>query len=203
MNRVELLEKMTHQLRRFSEEEVKRLVTFYDEMVQDRMEDGMTEEEAVASIGKIEDAVEAAMYDVSLPTLMKTRVRESREMAPNRVLWMVLVILGFPIWFPLIMAFAVVILTIYLSIWITIASLFLVEISLAAAGTLGLFAGFMNIFVVSVPSGLFLTGMSLVCCALALLFFKPLLFLTRQLASATVSIARKVKSLFIRKEVQK
>ena len=203
MIRVEFLEKLSYQLRRFSEEDQKRLISYYDEMIQDRIEDGMDEEKAVASIGSVEKAVEEAMYDVSLPTLVKAKVKESKEKAPNKAVWITLAILGFPIWLPLLMTLSVVVLCVYVSIWITIISLYVVELSLAAATIFGLISGFIYMFTVSVPAGFFVIGISLVAGALSILFFKPLLFLSKELIQATVLFARKLKSFFISKEAGK
>ena len=203
MIRVEFLEKLSYQLRRFSEEDQKRLISYYDEMIQDRIEDGMDEEKAVASIGSVEKAVEEAMYDVSLPTLVKAKVKESKEKAPNKAVWVTLAILGFPIWLPLLMTLSVVVLCVYVSIWITIISLYVVELSLAAATIFGLISGFIYMFTVSVPAGFFVIGISLVAGALSILFFKPLLFLSKELIQATVLFARKLKSFFISKEAGK
>ena len=203
MIRVEFLEKLSYQLRRFSEEDQKRLISYYDEMIQDRIEDGMDEEKAVASIGSVEKAVEEAMYDVSLPTLVKAKVKESKEKAPNKAVWVTLAILGFPIWLPLLMTLSAVVLCVYVSIWITIISLYVVELSLAAATIFGLISGYIYMFTVSVSAGFFVIGISLVAGALSILFFKPLLFLSKELIQATVLFARKLKSFFISKEAGK
>ena len=54
MNKKGFLEKLKSELNGYSPEEVDRSIAFYSEMIDDRIEDGANEEEAVASIGSIE-----------------------------------------------------------------------------------------------------------------------------------------------------
>ena len=201
MSRRAFLEELARRLSRLPKVEIDRLVTYYDEMIQDRTEDGMAEEAAVESIGSIEDAVESAMYEAPLSTLMKARVKESREKASNKGLWIFLVILGSPIWLPLIITFGAVLLTVYAVIWICVLTFYITELALAVSCVGGFAIGLVRLIVDSVPGGLCLIGIALIAGAGAIFMFKPLGILTKGLAKATMAVARKVKSLFIRKEV--
>ena len=55
------------------------MIEFYEEMIADRMEDGMSEEEAVAAMEDIDHVVAQAKLDRPLPALMLDKVKESRE----------------------------------------------------------------------------------------------------------------------------
>ena len=86
-----------------------RSAQYYDEMIDDRMEDGMAEEEAVAAIGSMEDIVNTVLYDLNLPTLIKTQIKDSKAKSSNKKVWMILAVAGFPIWLPLLLAFGIVV----------------------------------------------------------------------------------------------
>ena len=56
MNKQEFLSRLRKQLRGLEDREER--VTFYSEMIDDRMEDGLSEEEAVAAVGSLENFAE-------------------------------------------------------------------------------------------------------------------------------------------------
>ena len=51
MNKTEFVNQLSAGLMGLSQEDIKRSVDFYTEMIDDRIEDGMPEEEAVAALG--------------------------------------------------------------------------------------------------------------------------------------------------------
>lgn len=58
MKKLEFINELGAQLHSMPAEEVRPLLDYYMEIVADRMEDGMTEEEAVASLGPIPELAE-------------------------------------------------------------------------------------------------------------------------------------------------
>lgn len=90
--------------------EAKRLVAYYDEMILDLMEDGATEEAAVAQVGHPNDLVFAAAGDLPPRTPAPT--------APQHRwgLWL-LVILGAPLWASLALAALCVLVSLDLLLW--------------------------------------------------------------------------------------
>ena len=201
MNKAEYLNQLSERLRHLPGVEVERLLNYYDEMIQDRVEDGASEEDAVLSIGSVEDAVNAAMYETSIPTLMKVRFKESKEKASSKTLWMVLLILGAPIWLPLVAVFFSVCLILYCAIWLLVLSAYLIEISFALTAVVGVISSAANLARLSIPLGLSLLGVALVAAAIAMLLFRPLIGVAKALMKGTVLFVMKVKSIFIRKEV--
>ena len=201
MDRVEFLNQLSGQLRHLPVPEVERLCNYYDEMIQDRIEDGMLEEEAVVSVGSVEEAVKSAMYETSIPTLMKVRLKESKEKSPNKVLWMVLLILGAPIWLPLVLVFLSVCLVLYCTIWLLVMAAYLTELSFALAAIAGIISAAVHLLRFSVPTALCTLGLGLVSAAVAMYLFRPLINLAKILMRGTVLFVKRIKSLFIRKEV--
>ena len=55
MTKTEFLEQLKNSLTGLSEEDIKKSVDYYEEMIDDRMEDGIAEEEAVGGLGTVEE----------------------------------------------------------------------------------------------------------------------------------------------------
>ena len=89
MNKQEYLAQLRAALACLPEGEIEESVGFYAEMIDDRVADGMTEEEAVAQLDDPKAAARAIIAD--LPVVPRTVVRTKQR---NRALYWTLVILG-------------------------------------------------------------------------------------------------------------
>ena len=197
MNKQEFLNELAAQLSSLSKNEIDKSIAYYNESIDDRIEDGMAEEEAVKALGPIPAIVENILYDMSIPTLMKAKVNESKDRAPNKGIWLALVIVGFPLWFPLLMAFIIVIMAIYVTAWSLIVSLYAVVFSFGIACFTGIIGGFAQCIFKSIPVGLCVIGIAIICGALSLFMIKPVYLITKKLIKLTTYSIRKMKSLFI------
>ena len=108
------------------EKDLEERLNFYSEMVDDRIEEGIPEEEAVAQIGSIDDVVSQILADYPLAEIVKEKVKPKRRL---RVWEIVLLILGSPIWLSLLISVFAVMLAIYIVIWSVIISLWSVNAS--------------------------------------------------------------------------
>lgn len=57
MRKFEFLEELKHRLSKLSDCEIEKTASFYAECIDDRIEEGMTEEEAVCALGSIDSIV--------------------------------------------------------------------------------------------------------------------------------------------------
>jgi uncharacterized membrane protein len=197
MIKTDFIKALASGLASLPQSEIDKTAAYYSEIIEDRMEDGMAEEEAVEALGGVDSIVETVMYDMSLSTLMKARVAESKSKASNKGLWIALVVLGFPLWFPLLLAFIVILLAIYITIWSLILSLYAVVVSLGISGIAGIVGGVALCFAASLPTGIGLIGAGLCGCGLTLFMIMPVVAMTKGLVRLTASIAHKIKSFFI------
>lgn len=171
---------------------------YYSEMIDDLTEDGMSEEDAVSSLGDIDEIISKIISETTIAELVKARVKPNRAL---KVWEIILLILGFPLWFPLIIAFFVIFLSIYIVIWSVVLSLYSAVVSLFASGV-GLIGGMVIIILTSgfSPAILFLFGIMLGCCGVGIL----LLIGTNQVARGVIWLSKKilfaVKSCFVKKE---
>ena len=63
MNKSEFLNSLEEKLKELPKDEIRKTIDYYDEMIDDRIEDGMTEEEAVKSIGNSGDIALSILLD--------------------------------------------------------------------------------------------------------------------------------------------
>ncbi len=143
MNKAEFLSALQNRLSGLPREELERTVTYYDEMIDDHMEEGMTEAEAVASLGSVEDIVAQILGEKSLFKLLHEKIKPKRRL---RAWEIVLIVLGFPVWFPLLVAVAAVFFSLYAVIWSVVVSLYAVDVALAVAGVCGVVGGIAYLF---------------------------------------------------------
>ena len=195
MNKLEFLSELKVRLQNLPQDEIDRSTMFYDEMIEDRIEDGMSEEDAVVALGDIDTIVKEIMLDRPLPTLMRDKIRPKRRLTTFEI---ALIVVGFPIWFSLLIAFFAVIVAVYVSIWAVIISLYATVLALAVGGLGGFIITLMS-FGVNQFLGILVLGGSLFILGVGILMFFPVNLLALALVKLTGRFYRWVKSLFIKR----
>ncbi len=197
MNKQEFLEGVRDKIRGLSPNDVEKSLDFYGEMIDDRIEDGFTEEEAVAAMGSADDIAAQILMDTSLPKLVKAKVRPTRAL---RTWEIILLILGSPVWVPLLLAACIILMAVYIVIWSVVIVLYAADLSFGVVGIAGVVSGSAMVLTDNVFQGLFLIGAGMVCAGIGILLF----FASNQVALAVVKlgkiIIRSIKSRFIRRE---
>lgn len=174
-------------------EEVEERIRFYEEMIDDRMEDGLTEEEAVASLGSLEEVI--AKMAAEMPPLKKKKAMRLRW-------WeILLLVLGFPLWFPLLIAAASVLFALYACLWSVILSVWAVFVSVAVCSFFGILVGIGYLLFGKRLTGLALLGAGIFCMGLSIFLFWG----CKAATTGTWLLAKKfflvVKNAFVKKEV--
>lgn len=197
MKKNEFLEGLQERLCGLSETDRKRSLDYYEEMIDDRMEEGLTEEEAVAEVGTPATIAEEILKEMPLAKLVKARVKPKQKMSVGEI---VLLVLGAPLWIPLVLAAVMIVFAVYLVIWSVIVSLWAVELAIGGAA-LGLLSTFATGFAQgNVWAGLHMFGGALLCAGLAIFGFYGCLYLSKSLCVLSKKLFRGVKRCFIRKE---
>ena len=194
MNKEEFLNALRNKLVGLPEADVEDRLSFYQEMIEDRIDEGKSEEEAINEIGSVDDIVKEIAKDTPLVKLVKEKVKPKRSL---RAWEIVLIALGFPLWFPLVVTAFVLALVAYLLIWVWVLVVYTVEISLATAG-----AGGFIIFMAYLANGNFnLTalGASIMSLGGAILLIFGCIGITKATIKLSRSIVIGIKSAFIKK----
>lgn len=199
MDKLSYLSAVQEKIIGLPEEDIVRSLDYYIEMIDDRMEEGLTEEEAVAAMPSPEDAAAQILADVPLTSVIKARVMPERKL---RAWEIVLLVLGSPVWLPLAATLAILILTAYVLIWVAAAVLWSLELSLAAVGAAGVVAFFTALFDGAVPRALFSLGCGLVGAGLAIFGWFVCLQASRGILRLGKEVIRGIKTRYIRKEAK-
>lgn len=197
MYKQEFLAALRQGLNGLPQDDVEERVAFYAEMIDDRMEEGLSEEAAVAEIGPIDAIVSQTLSDIPITKLVREKVRPKRQYHAWEI---VLIVLGFPLWFPLLVTVFAVILTVYVVIWAILLSLWAVVASIAVTAIACVAAGVIVLFGGSTPMGLLAIAAGLVLAGLTIFLFFAMKAVTVGAVWLTKKIALGIKSLFVRKE---
>ena len=197
MNKQQFLESLRKALSGLPQDDIEERLTFYSEMIDDRREEGLTEEQAVAEIGTVDEIVSQIAAEIPLSRLVKERVRPKRAL---RVWEIVLLVLGAPLWLPLLLAGIAVICANYVAVWAVIISLWAVEVSLAGSSLGGALAAVVVCFQGRGITGIALLGGGIFCAGATIFWFFGCREITKGILLLTKKAALGIKTLFIGKE---
>lgn len=161
MNKLQFLQALRKRLSALPKADLEERLRFYSEMIEDRMEEGLSEAEAVEAVGSADTIAAQILEDI--PHSVYKPAKKGWEIA--------LLILGFPLWFPLLVAAFAVALSLYVSLWAVIISLWAVFAALAVCGLALLIGGIVSAFGAMISLGIALVGGSLVCAGMSIFLF--------------------------------
>lgn len=179
------------------QDDIEERLTFYGEMIDDRMEEGLSEEEAVAAIGEVSEIVRQAVADTPLAKIAKERIRPKRRLKTWEI---VLLALGSPIWLSLAIAAAAVLFAVIVSLWSVILSLWSVFASLAVSAVAAVPTGAFFAVGGHGAAGLAMLSAGLVCAGLTILLFFGCMGAMKGILRLTKKITLWTKDRFIKKE---
>ena len=191
MTRDEFLGRLGELLACLPADQVEETKQFYAEAIADRMEDGMSEEEAVAAMGAPGEVAEATLDD--LPAVPRAIARTRRR--STALLW-VLTIVGSPVWVPLLLAFAAVAVTIYVCIWVLALCVWIIAACFGAVGVTNLALMTVGVKVGLIPYALVTLGCGIALLGVALLVGAGAWAVSKQIARLSALWARKAVSPF-------
>lgn len=198
MTKREFISQLQKKLSGLPREDVEERLNFYSEIIDDKIEEGRTEEEAVLELGSVDAVAEQILSDFPFLKLAKERIK------PKRRLWaweIVLLVLGSPIWLSLAVAAIAVMLALCVVLWAVIVSLWAIFVSIAACALGGIAAGVIFAAVGNGLSGIATVGAGLVCAGLAIFLFFGCRSATQGVASLAKTVALVIKKRFAKKEV--
>ena len=193
MTKQEFLSELERALGKLPHAEVEQALAFYNEAISDRMEDGLSEAEALAGLGPVNEI--AAQIAAESPPIPRAIARANTG---SRTLNIVLLAVFSPIWIPVVLALAAAALAVYVAIWAVIAALWAVDAVLVLMPLAGL-AALASTLGGGMPlPGVFVFGLSLVSSGFGLVASFAVFWASKLLFRATRSFARWIASLFVR-----
>ena len=190
MTRLKFLLSLRDRLPDLPPEDVEERLGFYSEMIEDRMEEGLSEEEAVAAVGSVDE--------IAAQIISETSLSPKKAKRQLKVWEIVLLALGSPIWLSLLVAAFAVIVSIFAAVWAVIICLWAVFASLVACAFAGVVSGIILTFVSHAFAGVAMIAAGLICAGPSIFLFygcKVATVGTVWLAKTAVSSIRKEKNV--------
>ena len=201
MTKIQFMLALNEKLSALPKNEIEERLTFYSEVIDDRIEEGMSEEEAVAAIGDTDEIAKGIMAESSQ---VKPENDPNPEEKTKRRLagWEIaFLILGIPVWLPLISAAFVVSLSLYVSAWAILISLWACFGVLAIGSPYLLVLGIVQIISSQRITGIALIGAALSCVGITVFAFYGCLALSKLMIRLTAWSFKRIARLFSKKEV--
>ena len=155
-----VLNRLREGLSGFAREDVEERLAFYAEMIDDRMEEGLSEEEAVRELGSVETLI--AQIAAELPAKPKRTYRIGTVL---------LLVLGSPLWLALLAAAFAVVVSFYAVLWSVLLSLWAAFVSAAVCVPACAAAGIFLLLRGNGLSAVALLGAVLICLGLSVFLF--------------------------------
>jgi len=197
MNRAEFLNALREKLSGLPAEELEERLSFYAEAMDDRIEDGYSEEAAAAEIGTPEEIAAQIIAEIPLSRLVREKVGARKK---RRTWQTVLLAVGAVVWVPLLIAFLAVIFSLYIALWAVVISLYAVCLALAAVGVCALPGAVLLAVRGNLPAAAAFLGAGIFCAGLAILMFFLCRGITKGVIKLTGYMIRKIKTLLFRKK---
>lgn len=196
MTKQEFLTALREALTGLPPSDVEERAAFYAEMIDDRMEDGIGEKEAVAAIGSVEEIVLQIVDEYPIGKLVKQRIKPKRRLSAWEI---VLLTLGSPIWLSLLIAALAVLLSLYAVLWSVIVAFWSVFAALFGSSLGVLVGGVYLLCSGNTLTGLVAIAAALVCAGLTIFAFFGCKAATQGAARLTKGIVLAIKKACMRK----
>lgn len=196
MNKLEFLAQLREALSGLPKEDIEERLDFYSEMIDDRIEEGLSEEEAVSQIGEINEIVSQIVADTPFYKIVKKRISKRKKLSALEI---ILLALGSPIWLSLLVAALAVILAVYVSFWAIIISLWAVFVAVAACTVAGFLGGITLALTGNVLSGIALIAAGFVLAGIGIFLFLGCKLITKAILLMTKKTGIAIKNCFIKK----
>lgn len=192
MSKEIFLNNLRERLKSYPSEETDKSIAYYSEMIDDRIEDGMNEEDVIASLGSVDDIANKIINELSLTTLVKCKTKEKSLPA-----WaIVLLVITAPVWLSLLLAAFVIIFSLYVTMWAVDVAFWAASFGIFA-GSLGCLAGiFFFILHGSVLSCVAALGAAFVLAGLGILFFLGTLYLSKGIIALSKGMILGFRNMF-------
>ena len=197
MNKQEFIGNLRVNLSGLPKSDVEERLNFYSEIIDDRVEEGLSEEEAVLELGNADEVASQIIEEIPFAKIARERIKTRRRL---RVWEITLLAVGSPIWISLIISAIAVVVSLYASLWAAVISLWAVFVSFIASA-LGCVAGGIGLAVLGEGIvGLACIGAGLITAGLAVFSFYGCKSATGGVCVLAKKIILGIKKYFVKKE---
>lgn len=197
MNKRVFLDELKKGLCGLPQEEIEERIAFYEEMIDDRTEEGLSEEDAVNEVGSVDEIITQILSEIPITKIVKEKMKPRRRL---NALEITLLAVGSPIWLSLLLAVFAVVISLYVSLWSVIISLWSVFAAFSACVLGGIVAS-VGFFVGGYGfTGIVMVAMAIICAGLSVFFFFACKYITKAMVICSKKSVLAIKKRVIGKE---
>lgn len=196
MTKNDFLKELEKGLSGLPKNDISERLDFYGEMIDDRMEEGLTESDAVAACGSVDEIVSQALNDIPLKKIVKERLSKRQKIGGSA---MTLIIIGFPLWFPILVAAVAVAFSLYVTLWALVVTVFAVALSFALGGLGGFVMAIAVAVKGSIPTALLFSGSAAILIALSVFVYFGAVAATKGVIAITRGFIARIKRRLAKK----
>lgn len=199
MNKQEFISILQAKLSGMPKREVNERLSFYEEIINDKIEEGLSEDEAVKELGSIESISSQIIKDIPLKSIVKEKIKPKRALSGFEI---TLLVLGSPIWLSLLIAAFVVaigLVSVVFALWVSVWAIFLTFSVCSVAGLI--------IFIILLATGnaavgFCVLGFAITLAGLSILSFYGGIYTTKGLCYSVKTLFIAIKKCFVNKEAK-
>ena len=192
MDKQKFIEKLFLKIKDLPENEIEERLNFYREMIDDRIEEGLSEEEAVAAIGDVEEIAARIIAEYNEPK--SEEAKEKSVSSKRSPIMMVLLILGAPVWASLLVAAVAVVASVYAAAWAVVISLWAAAVASAGTSLGAIISGVKFLFEGKAMEAICMLGFALICAGIGILLFLLSKYTTEKLVLLTKKCVLYIKA---------
>ena len=188
MTKSEFTKVLKSRLTHLPKSERREILQYYYEMISERMEEGMTEAQAIAALGSLDELF--SEYPSAKPQKKGIRLRA----------WhVIMLIIGAPLWISLLAAMLCVILAFYIVIWALVICFYVIFIALAVCGFALTLASIFALFYGGAPYFFMLFGCGTLLSGLAIMWLVVCTLFAKAMAKVTAKTSKGIFRFFFKR----
>ena len=195
MTKNEFDKKLTIEFEKRSVKEKNKILSYYDELFYDRLENGESEEEIIESFGSIEEIVlnvKKGEYSENVQSTTPTKPKTIK----SRTAILIILACTFYIWLPVVLGAIVVIIGIFAALAAVFVSCWAISAGFIATGAISV-VGIVFYFGINFAGGLYQFGVGLLLLSIGLIMVPLLIKMSKTIYNYGVNlynvIVRKIK----------
>jgi len=198
MTKTQFLAALRHEIERLPESEIAKSLSYYEEIINDLVEEGLTEEEAVSRLGNVSDIAEQILSEAPLTALVRSKVQSKGNKRKLGWLAITLIVIGSPVWISIAAALLAVVIGIAAAVFAVVVAVFAAVAGLVLGGIGLILAAF---FAVNLAGAAILpVAVGLICIGLGLLAYFVAAAMVKGIAKLMKKGFRSIKKQLIKKE---
>ena len=201
MNKQEFLNELQKKLFSLEQSDIDKYKDYYSEMIDDRIEDGLSEEEAVFDLGEIENIISQILSDCPRRKAVETTNIETKSKKLSSG-WIILItVLTAPFWFPFVTSVISVAFSLIIAAFAVIIALYAIVFAFFVFGIISMAACAVELFAFNVIEFAICLGLGLVFLGFSILLLFGTNWLLKNIFKLIKFLCRKTKEFFKERRV--